>query len=104
MMRIRDRLQDARARKGHSIRAACREMGVDAMHISEIERGLRYLTPRAACVLAPYLGTTPLKLLHDDAADRLDRYLATGKSTIVGYIDTDDDGVPVGRALPGGEP
>jgi transcriptional regulator with XRE-family HTH domain len=84
MMRVRNRIQAARTRKGHSIRAACREMGVGAMHVSEIERGLRHLTPATAVALAPYVGTTPLRLLYADAADRLDRYMAGGENVLVG--------------------
>jgi transcriptional regulator with XRE-family HTH domain len=99
MMRLRNRLQGARGRKGHALRDVASVTGIDASTLSELERGSRSLSPRVACALAPYLNTAPLTLMHDDAADRLDRHLAfTGGK--IGYIDTaTEDGVPVGRAL-----
>jgi transcriptional regulator with XRE-family HTH domain len=100
MMRLRNRLQSVRTQNGHSIREAARATGVDAMALSEIERGLRSLSARMAVRLASYLKTSPMKLLHEDAADRLDRYLDSTKD-IIGSIDTetDDDGVPIGRSI-----
>jgi transcriptional regulator with XRE-family HTH domain len=75
-MRLRNRLQGARGRNGHSLRDVATIIHVKAGALSDVERGVRILSPRLACALAPYLKTAPLRLLHDDAADRLDRYLA----------------------------
>jgi transcriptional regulator with XRE-family HTH domain len=99
MMRLRNRLQGVRSRRGHALRDVATATGIDASTLSELERGTRSLSPRVACALAPYLSTAPITLMHDDAADRLDRHLAfTGGK--IGYIDTaTEDGVPVGRAI-----
>jgi plasmid maintenance system antidote protein VapI len=73
---LRDLIQHRRTERGDTIRAMARAVHVEPITISEIERGMRSLTPRMAVRLAPYLGATALALLHLDVADHLTRYLS----------------------------
>jgi transcriptional regulator with XRE-family HTH domain len=73
---LRDMIQLRRSERGDTIRAMARDVGVEPITISEIERGLRSLTPRMAIRIAPYCKVSPLSLLHLEASDQLARYLS----------------------------
>jgi plasmid maintenance system antidote protein VapI len=76
VVRVRNHIQEARAKRRHSIRDMAAALGIPPTGLSRLERGLQALTPRMATLLEPYCGVTAMELLVADAADQLDRYRA----------------------------